>query len=338
MFKILSYELNQKRHWGICDLSSVEFPIKTLDVTNILSDKAQSSLKDFYSNETFEILSKAFDSWPSKDSIWVAENRILPPIPQPTQIVGVGLNYQLHREEVNSHKTLVFPKNVAITSGVSKVCASAKMLLDWEIEIGVVLGDNGTPIGFVLVNDISDRIPIILDPQWGYRSGKEQDTFLPVGPFFVPISFVKLDRQGRPHFPLELFVNGKIKQKDNSTSMILGIFKIKEQVLNGRSQLWSHTSKESRMTLPQGDFKSGDLILTGTPGGVAINPPTSLRAKLGIMYRTIKNSILEGKFRTLKEQFILEERSSQKYLKHGDTIFSRGGILGNQTLSIEIVE
>lgn len=338
MFKILSYELNQNKRWGICDITSNEFPIKTLDVSDILNDTSTSNLESFYSNVTFELLSKAFASWPSKESIWVEEDWLLPPIPQPNQIVGIGLNYQMHRDEVNSQEALVFPKNVIITGAKSTVYANTKMLLDWEIEVGVLLGNKGDPAGFVLVNDISDRVPIIKDSKFGYRSGKEQNSFLPVGPFFIPIAFTEIDENEKPNFPLELFINGILKQKDNSNSMIHGIFSIKEYILKNRSQEWPHDSKTTCKTLPHGEFKCGDLILTGTPGGVAINPPITLNAKLGILCRTLISSLVYRQFRTPKEQFIIEERKSQKYLKQGNQIFSRGGILGNQLLSIKIVE
>lgn len=336
MFKILSYNLDHKIRWGICDLASVTYPIKALDVSHILDSMLATCLEHFYSSHTFELLSKAFVSWPSQKSIWIKEEMLLPPIPQPTQIVGMGLNYQLHRDEVNTQEILVFPKNVKITSGKSTVYAHASMLLDWEIEVGAVLGSEGVPVGFVLVNDISDRVPIIMDPKFGYRKGKEQETFLPVGPFFIPAAFTKFDKQEKPNFPLKLFVNGILKQQDCSTSMIHGISSIKEQIIKHRSQIWQHDSKPASKTLPKGEFKCGDLILTGTPGGVAINPPTSLNDKLGILYRGIRNSIFERKLRTLKEQFISDERNSQRYLNNGDVILSCGGILGKQALKINI--
>jgi 2-keto-4-pentenoate hydratase/2-oxohepta-3-ene-1,7-dioic acid hydratase in catechol pathway len=121
-------------------------------------------------------------------------------------ILGAGLNYHDHRAETGTRaaELLLFPKPVAPTGAFAPV--PPVPLLDYEIEIAVVLLadlDLRAPpgperllddIAFVLANDVSDRAPIILDPRTGYTRGKSRPGHLPLGPWLV---------SGR-HLPLRL--------------------------------------------------------------------------------------------------------------------------------------
>lgn len=126
-------------------------------------------------------------------------------------VIGVGLNYAEHREEVGSDEEepelLLFPKPVVPTGAYAPVRAGVQigelpvrpvLLLDYEVELGMVLLqdlDLGEPpqsydafieqVAFFTANDVSDREPIILDQEHGYTRGKSHPTYLPVGPWMV---------------------------------------------------------------------------------------------------------------------------------------------------------
>jgi 2-keto-4-pentenoate hydratase/2-oxohepta-3-ene-1,7-dioic acid hydratase in catechol pathway len=126
-------------------------------------------------------------------------------------VVGVGLNYAEHQEEVgqedNPEKPLVFPKPVVPTGPYQPVNAGVQigevppkpvLLLDYEVELGlVVLQDIELAdlppdyeafidqVAFFTANDVSDREPIILDQETGYTRGKSHPTYLPIGPWMV---------------------------------------------------------------------------------------------------------------------------------------------------------
>ena len=175
-------------------------------------------------------------------------------------------------------------------------------LLDYEIELGLVVGKNINATsttneenwfdyiaGLVITNDISARDIQLLQGQW-YK-GKSFRGFCPVGPYIVP--FTKSDVNIFYNLRLQLYVNNELRQ-DAMTSELL--FKPHE-TLSELSQII--------------DIKPGDLILTGTPGGVALKAPAVFVQKIGA--------------RLLSEQkrlsiFIKNQLSNAKYLKDGDLI------------------
>jgi 2,4-didehydro-3-deoxy-L-rhamnonate hydrolase len=139
--------------------------------------------------------------------------------------------------------------------------------VDWEIELGVVIGSRATRIapedslshiaGYCVVNDISER-------DWQLRGtgqwvkGKSADTFAPVGPWLVTTDEIP-DPQA---LELRLSVNGETQQCGNTSDMVFGV-----------AQLVSYVSKFMTL-LP------GDIISTGTPPGVGMgqHPPRYLQS------------------------------------------------------------
>jgi 2-keto-4-pentenoate hydratase/2-oxohepta-3-ene-1,7-dioic acid hydratase in catechol pathway len=136
--------------------------------------------------------------------------------------------------------------------------------VDWECELGVVIGRaaarvpvaraNDFIFGYTLENDVSDRGGRG-DARYGsdWLVGKSHDTFAPMGPFIVPKEFVADPRKLKVTFTL----NGRVMQDADTSLMIHDVF---EQVSYG-----SHI-----MTL-----RPGDVVATGSPAGVgsARKPP-----------------------------------------------------------------
>lgn len=134
--------------------------------------------------------------------------------------------------------------------------------IDWEIELGVVIGRGGQNIdpqvaeshvaGYVVVNDISDRGRVkreqFVSPHFEYDwlGHKGQDGFCPVGPGMVP-AFALPDVQTRA---MTLSVNGVVKQRGFASDMVIDI-----------AHLVAGASRQTTL-------EPGDLILTGTPAGV----------------------------------------------------------------------
>ncbi|MBB3043103.1 2-keto-4-pentenoate hydratase/2-oxohepta-3-ene-1,7-dioic acid hydratase in catechol pathway [Nocardioides soli] len=142
---------------------------------------------------------------------------------------------------------------VIIPAGVEKV--------DYEAELAVIIGKEGTDIsaadafdhiaGYTCFNDISSRADQALDGQW--TRGKSYNSFGPVGPRFVPADELN-DPQN-----LEIIcrLDGEVVQRSNTKNMIFTIPEI--------------IAVASRATT----LRPGDLIATGTPGGVGMSftPP-----------------------------------------------------------------
>lgn len=190
-----------------------------------------------------------------------------------SKVVAVGLNYADHAKESGldiPENPIIFSKAVSSIVGPNDdvMIPKGSTKVDWEVELGIVIGtraqyvsqDNALDYvaGFCLVNDVSEReLQIELSGgQWD--KGKGCDTFCPMGPWMVT-----KDEVGDPqNLSMFLNVNGEDRQKGNTSTMIFPV-----------AQLVADIS--SWMTL-----EPGDVIITGTPPGVALGmkPPVWLKA------------------------------------------------------------
>ena len=176
---------------------------------------------------------------------------------RPSKIIGIGRNYLEHARELGNEMPMVpilffKPPTALIGSGDTIVLPSVSTRVEFEAEIGVVIGKRVRNVdqaaaeraigGFVCVNDVTCRDLQKTDGQWGRAKGF--DTFCPVGPKVVA---------GLDWRALELIcrVNGVQRQRARSTDMHFSI-----------PELVSFLS--GIMTL-----EPGDLIATGTPAGTA---------------------------------------------------------------------
>jgi 2-keto-4-pentenoate hydratase/2-oxohepta-3-ene-1,7-dioic acid hydratase in catechol pathway len=226
--------------------------------------------------DALTMASKALDGGSSR-SHRLADVQVLAPIAQPRgNVIAIGRNYQAHAEESAraSGKAVdpptVFSKAITSISGPYDdivVDAAVTTQVDWEVELGVVVGRPGSNIeraraldhvfGFVAVNDVSAR-----DVQFGwggqYFKGKSLDGFCPCGPWIVTRDEIDDPQSLR----LMLRVNGETKQDSNTRDMIYPVDAILEWVSRGMTLL------------------GGTIIATGTPDGVgfARTPPEFLRS------------------------------------------------------------
>jgi acylpyruvate hydrolase len=196
--------------------------------------------------------------------------RLHAPITDPGKFICIGLNYRDHAEEAG----LPIPKEPPIFAkwapsivdpGEPILRPRGSKQLDWEVELGVVIGRTARFVskeqaldyvwGYTIVNDASARDFQFITSQW--MAGKIFDTAAPVGPYIA-------DRQEIPDphsLELKTFVNGKQMQRGNTKSFIFDV----RYVVSYLSGL---------MTL-----SPGDLIATGTPPGVgfAMKPPVFMK-------------------------------------------------------------
>jgi 2,4-didehydro-3-deoxy-L-rhamnonate hydrolase len=186
-------------------------------------------------------------------------------------VVCIGLNYSDHAAEAGMKapgQPIVFNKhNGAISGPTDDVwLAPGSQKLDWEVELGIVIGDRAFHVseaealdyvaGFCLVNDVSERAyQIEYEGQW--TKGKSYPTHCPIGPWLVTP-----DELGDPQdVDLWLDVNGQRRQTGNTHTMIFGV-----------AQIVSYLSRFMAL-------QPGDVIPTGTPPGVGMGqkPPVYLK-------------------------------------------------------------
>ncbi|MEB4615119.1 fumarylacetoacetate hydrolase family protein, partial [Leucobacter sp. M11] len=179
-------------------------------------------------------------------------------------IVCVGMNYVAHAAESGSappETVVVFQKTPNTIAGPNDPVTIPKgsVKTDWEVELGIVIGQRasylGSPAdsrahiaGYTVVNDLSERTWQIEESggQWG--KGKSGPGFSPTGPWLVTGDEVEPQA-----LALRSWVNGEGRQDSSTADMIFSVDHI----------VW-HLSQF--MVL-----EPGDLVLTGTPEGVALS-------------------------------------------------------------------
>ena len=195
----------------------------------------------------------------AKDSLALADVRLHAPVRRPGKIMAIGLNYADHIAESNMgtpEHQLWFTKAVTSINGPFDPIQIPKVsqAVDYEAELVAVIGTGGRHIskdkatsavfGYCVGNDVTERAWQHRTPQWAL--GKSFDTHAPIGPWITTA-----DEVTDPHnLGIRGLVNGELRQNSNTSNLVFNIW---DQI--------EHLSKA--MTL-----EAGDLIFTGTPGGV----------------------------------------------------------------------
>jgi 2-keto-4-pentenoate hydratase/2-oxohepta-3-ene-1,7-dioic acid hydratase in catechol pathway len=191
----------------------------------------------------------------------VSEVELMAPVPAPSAIYGIGLNYASHVEETAGQRPeqpIVFtkvPGAVAPPGGPIR-CPPVVRRLDYEGELAVVIGAEGSIGGYCVADDVSARDLQRREPQWTRAKGA--DTFCPFGPWITtPDELADPD-----DLRLRTWVNNELRQDSRTSDLIFGCAELVEFI----SQTCS--------------LYPGDLILTGTPSGVGmgLDPPRFLES------------------------------------------------------------
>jgi 2-keto-4-pentenoate hydratase/2-oxohepta-3-ene-1,7-dioic acid hydratase in catechol pathway len=196
---------------------------------------------------------------------------LLAPIARPGKVMAIGLNYADHIKETGQKMP---PHQIWFTKAVTSINGPfdpielpiASTQVDYEAELVVIIGQRCKHVpkeraadvvfGYCAGNDVSVRDWQLQTTQW--VMGKSFDTHAPIGPWIVTA-----DELGNPHtMGIRCFVNGDRRQNSNSENLVFNVY---DQI--------AHLSRA--MTL-----EPGDIIFTGTPGGVglAMQPPQWLKA------------------------------------------------------------
>jgi 2-keto-4-pentenoate hydratase/2-oxohepta-3-ene-1,7-dioic acid hydratase in catechol pathway len=195
---------------------------------------------------------------------------LLAPVPRPGKIVAIGRNYADHVAEDGSvppAAPLVFAKFPSSVVGPgADICWDPELTaqVDYEAELAVVIGRRARRVteadaleyvlGYTCVNDVSARDLQFGDGQW--VRGKSLDTFCPMGPSVVTVD----ELGGADDLAISCDINDERLQDARTSDMFFGV-----------RAIISHCSQAFTL-------EPGDVIATGTPGGVGIfrNPPRLL--------------------------------------------------------------
>lgn len=215
----------------------------------------------------------ALETPPESALLGLHSVRLLAPIGDPPKILCIGQNYRDHCIEQNQpipDRAILFSKYSTAINDPGGVIRLPKVStqVDYEAELAFVIGGLGGGreipeagamqhvAGYLCANDVSARDIQFGDKQW--VRGKSPDTFFPTGPYLTTA-----DEIADPHaLDISLTLNGATMQRSNTGNLIFRI-----------PFLIAYLSQTMTL-LP------GDIVSTGTPGGVGVfrNPPVFLKA------------------------------------------------------------
>ncbi len=208
------------------------------------------------------------------------------------KFICIGLNYADHAAETGAaipQEPVVFGKWTSAVVGPNDAVRIPRgsVKTDWEVELGVVIGQGGSYIaeqdalshvaGYCVINDVSER-EYQIERGGTWDKGKGCDTFGPIGPWLVTRDEIADPQQ----LDLWLEVDGKRYQNGNTRTMIFSV----AHIISYLSRFMS--------------LQPGDIISTGTPPGVGMGqqPPVYLRPgqtiRLGIAGLGEQRQITEG--------------------------------------------
>lgn len=242
------------------------------------------------------------------NSLPLNELTLLSPVTTPCRVLCQGANYRQHMIESGMNPddkafNMFFNKSSAsVCAGSSDIVRPKHVqLLDYEVELGLVIGkDTNTEMqitddnihevvaGIVIGNDVSARD--IQVPQMQFFKGKSYRSFCPTGPVLCLLE--KEDTHYLHGLQLELRVNGKVRQQDSTANLV---FKPAESL-----------SEFTQVS----DLSVGDLVLTGTPHGCAMQIPPAFLVK-------ILSLLPESKKWNL---FVKGQKRNGRYLQPGDKL------------------
>ena len=289
--RLASYRAGKETSWGVV-------------IGDHVSDARQLNQAPLTIRELLESadVSRWLDALagPAARTFSLADVQLQAPLQPRQDLIALGLNYKTHVAETTGATKQAAPPKQPILFGKAATSVigpddgigiDPKLTteVDWEVELAVVIGRRGRDIpaargvdhifGYTVANDVSARDLQFLDGGQWYR-GKSLDTFCPLGPWIVTTDELG-DARG---LRVALRVNGVTKQDASTDDLIFAIPEIIASASAGRT------------------LYPGDVILTGTPGGVGFTrtPPEFLHpgdvveaeiAKIGVLRNRVGEPI-----------------------------------------------
>jgi len=228
------------------------------------------NIKDFLFEGWYDEVKDKISDTSFKDQL--EKFRLLAPIPDPPKIICLTFNYPAHAKEqnlVSPKEPVIFIKPRTTLCGTDSdiMCPNFIKQLDYEVELAVIIGKTCKNVdesrskeyifGYMVFNDVSARDIQMRDKQ--FTRGKSFDTFAPCGPWITSADEVTNPQD----LQLVTKINGQNRQDSSTKNMFIKIPSIISELSNV-------------MTL-----EKGDIIVTGTPDGVAMNNPDTPFLKNG---------------------------------------------------------
>ena len=233
---------------------------RTLDLSSVTADIDG----EFLAGDGIERARRAVSEGRLPELADAGSLRIGAPIARPSAVLCIGMNYAAHAAESGSlppEVPIVFLKtpNTVVGPNDDVAIPRGSLKTDWEVELGVVIGKRALYLdspasslehiaGFVVSNDLSERSFQLESSGGQWSKGKCAPGFNPTGPWLVTSDEVDHAALG-----LRSWVNGAPRQNSSTADMVFTVDYL----------IW-HLSQHLAL-------EPGDLVLTGTPQGVALS-------------------------------------------------------------------
>jgi 2,4-didehydro-3-deoxy-L-rhamnonate hydrolase len=235
-------------------------PVGAVDIANESNGRFSADPQEVY--EVWDSFEAWADELTAPATTEFQASDLEAPVPSPRQVFALGLNYLDHAAETDlkpPDRPYVFTKFPSCLVGQDAAVALPTEMVDWEVELVVVIGRSGHSIrpdeawshiaGLTVGQDVSERGMLLGGVPWPQLSlGKSFPGFGPTGPYVVTP-----DEFGDPDdLAIQCTVNGEVMQGARTSEMIFGVPAIIEKISE---------------VVP---LLAGDIIFTGTPAGVGV--------------------------------------------------------------------
>ncbi|MCU1556752.1 MAG: hpcE [Microbacteriaceae bacterium] len=230
------------------------------DLSEVVSDFDGANL----ASGALDAIRRAAEAGTLPELADAADLRIGSPVARPSAIICIGMNYAAHAAESGSEppKTpILFLKTPNTIGGPNDSVDIPRnsTKTDWEVELGVVIGKRALYLdspadsaeyiaGYLVANDLSERDFQLAESGGQWSKGKSAPGFSPLGPWLVTAD--EVDSTG---LRLRSWVNGEPRQDSSTADLIFDVDYL----------IW-HLSQYLAL-------EAGDVVLTGTPQGVALS-------------------------------------------------------------------
>lgn len=234
---------------------------QAIDIEKASGGAFGPDLHDIYNN--WEKVAEWAKTADTGDAVAFDRTELRAPSPAPSQVFAIGLNYREHAAEANEQVPDKFPPvftkfRTALSGAETTVQLPAGGTTDWEVELVVVIGRRAHNVaaadawsyvaGLTVGQDLSERSSQLAGPLPQFSLGKSFPGFAPTGPWVVSV-----DEFGNPDdVELGCSINGESMQQGSTAQMVFSVPTLIEGL--------------SRVT----PLLPGDIIFSGTPGGVGM--------------------------------------------------------------------
>ena len=290
----------------------------------------------------YDALARAVAGAAEEHVVFVPAAQLVMPLELGSAHVAAGTNYPEHAGEAGVKEgPFLFAKLVEATGPYATVSAGDG-LLDYEVEIALVplapirAGERPDHVGLVVANDYTDRATLMrhVDPfdvasGKGFTTGKSFPGYMPVGNLLV---FPRDFRKFVPGLELELWVDGRLRQRERGGAMIWDGDELLAQTFARADLRWDHRGEQVSLLGDDAVLGEGTLLLTGTPHGTVFAGVSAAQKARGLArwaYQGFAGPVSSG----VVETYVDDARAAGVFLKPGDEVVihvDRLGVIRNR--------